>query len=139
MGGDFAHRWTQTREAIEVLKALWTHDEAEYHGHYFDFPPGAILPEPGQKPHPPMIIGGHAENVLRRIVAHADGWLPNRITPAEVERVAASSTPWRRRRGETRSRSLFLSMASRQTVRSVQALLNAGADRRGGAARTCRN
>ena len=32
MGGDFDHRWTQTREALEVMKALWTQDEAEYHG-----------------------------------------------------------------------------------------------------------
>ena len=27
MGGDFYHRWTQTREAIEVMKELWTKDE----------------------------------------------------------------------------------------------------------------
>ena len=26
-----------------------------------------------------------ALRVLRRVVAHADGWLPNRVTPAEVE------------------------------------------------------
>ena len=29
MGGDFEHRWTQTREAIEVMKALWTQDEVD--------------------------------------------------------------------------------------------------------------
>src|SRR6266851_5868236 len=32
MGGDFAHRWRQTREAILVLKELWSKDEAEFHG-----------------------------------------------------------------------------------------------------------
>ena len=47
MGGDFEHRWTQTREAIEVMKALWTHDEAEYHGRYFNFPPGPLLSQTG--------------------------------------------------------------------------------------------
>ena len=26
-----------------------------------------------------------APNVLKRIVAHADGWLPNRITPTELK------------------------------------------------------
>ena len=84
-GGDFEHRWTQTREALEVMKELWTKDEAEYHGKYYNFPPVKSYPKPAQQPHPPIIIGGHARNVLRRIVAHADGWLPNRISPAELE------------------------------------------------------
>ncbi len=39
MGGDFDHRWTQTREALEVMKALWSNDAAEFHGRFFDFPP----------------------------------------------------------------------------------------------------
>jgi len=56
MGGDFEHRWTQTREAIEVMKALWTHDEAEYHGRYFNFPLVRSYPKPAQKPHPPVWI-----------------------------------------------------------------------------------
>ena len=84
-GGDFEHRWTQTREALEVMKELWTKDEAEYHGTYYNFPAVKSYPKPAQQPHPPIIIGGMARNVLRRVVAHADGWLPNRVTPAEVE------------------------------------------------------
>ena len=84
-GGDFEHRWTQTRESLEVMKELWTKDEAEYHGKYYNFPPVKSYPKPAQQPHPPIIIGGMARNVLRRIVSHADGWLPNRVTPAEVE------------------------------------------------------
>ena len=84
-GGDFEHRWTQTREALEVMKELWTKDEAEYHGTYYNFPAVKSYPKPAQQPHPPIIIGGMARNVLRRVVAHADGWLPNRVTPSEVE------------------------------------------------------
>ena len=68
MGGDFDHRWTQTREAILVMKELWTKTEAEYHGKYYDFPPVKSYPKPAQKPHPPVILGGHAKNVLERIV-----------------------------------------------------------------------
>ena len=45
-GGDFEHRWTQTREALEVMKELWTKDEAEYHGKYFNFPPVKSYPKP---------------------------------------------------------------------------------------------
>ena len=86
MGGDFAHRWTQTREALDVMKKLWTEEEAEYHGKYFDFPPVRSYPKPAQKPYPPILVGGMAKNVLKRVVDHADGWMPNRISPADLEK-----------------------------------------------------
>ncbi len=84
MGGDFDHRWTQAREAILVMKELWTKPEAEFHGTYYDFPPVKSYPKPAQKPHPPVILGGHAKNVLERVVEWGDGWMPNRIAPAEI-------------------------------------------------------
>jgi len=85
MGGNFRMRWTQTREYLEAMKCMWTNDAAEYHGRFIDFPPVRVYPKPVQRPHPPVIIGGMAPKVLERIVECADGWLPNRITPAEVE------------------------------------------------------
>ena len=85
MGGDFDHRWSQAREAVLVMKELWTKQEAEFHGKYYDFPPVRSYPKPAQKPHPPVILGDHAKNVLERVVEWGDGWLPNRATPAEVE------------------------------------------------------
>ena len=85
MGGDFDHRWTQVRESVLVMKELWTKEEAEYHGRYFDFPPLRSYPKPAQKPHPPVLLGGMANNVLKRAVAWGDGWLPNRVTPPQVE------------------------------------------------------
>ncbi len=84
MGGDFAHRWTQTRESILAMKELWTKPEAEFHGKYYDFPPVKSNPKPAQKPHPPVLLAGAATNVLQRVVAWGDGWLPNRITPEQV-------------------------------------------------------
>jgi len=85
MGGNFARRWTQTREALDVMKGCWTQEISEYHGEFFDFPPIRSFPKPMQKPYPPILVGGMAPKVLERIVAHADGWLPNRITPQELE------------------------------------------------------
>ena len=84
MGGDFDHRWTQTREAIEVMQALWTQDEAEYHGRYYDFPALKVFPKPAQKPHPPIFLGGAAQNVFRRVIAYGNGWMPVRATPDDV-------------------------------------------------------
>ena len=85
MGGDFEHRWGQTREAILAMKELWTQDEAEFHGRYYDFPPVRCNPKPVQIPHPPVFLGGFALNVFKRIVAWGDGWMPVRVTPEQVK------------------------------------------------------
>ncbi|MCH7737771.1 MAG: LLM class F420-dependent oxidoreductase [Chloroflexi bacterium] len=90
MGGDFDHRWTQAREAIEAMKELWTKDEAEYHGHYYDFPKVRVFPKPVQKPHPPIFLGGAAANVFKRVVTYGDGWMPVRATPDSVRAGRAS-------------------------------------------------
>jgi probable F420-dependent oxidoreductase len=85
MGGDFPHRWTQTREAVMAMKELWTTVESEYHGKYYDFPPVYSFPMPSQHPHPPIYLGGHAKNVFKRLVSWGNAWMPNRITPKEIE------------------------------------------------------
>ena len=89
MGGDFDHRWTQTEESLTALKELWTKNEAEFHGNYYDFPPVKMFPKPKQKPHPPILIGGKAKNVFKRIVRCGNGWLPNYsgsgVTPQDIE------------------------------------------------------
>ena len=128
-GGDFEHRWTQTREALEVMKELWTKDEAEYHGKYYNFPPVKSYPKPAQKPHPPIIVGGMARNVLRRIVSHADGWLPNRITPAELEDSRKRLDAMAEEVGRD-PKSITISVYGQPPERDVvQSYLNAGADR----------
>ena len=85
MGGDFPHRWTQTREAVMAMKELWTTVESEYHGTYYDFPAVYSFPMPSQRPHPPIYLGGHAKNVFKRLVSWGNAWRPNRITPKEIE------------------------------------------------------
>ena len=129
MGGDFEHRWTQTREALEAMKEMWTKDEAEYHGRYFDFPPVKVFPKPAQQPHPPIILGGMARNVLRRVIAHADGWLPNRVTPAQVEESRAKLDAMATEVGRD-PQSITISIFGQAPEREVvQSYLNAGANR----------
>ena len=86
MGGDFPHRWTQTREAIMAMKELWTKDEAEYHGRYYNFPPVRSVPKPKQKPHPPIFLGSNAKNVFKRVVDWGDGWMPGTTSVEEIAR-----------------------------------------------------
>jgi probable F420-dependent oxidoreductase len=86
MGGDFAHRWTQTQEAVMAMKALWTQEEAEYHGRYYDFPPVRSFPKPAQKPHPPIVLGSiTSRRVFQRIVAWGDAWMPVGVSLEEMK------------------------------------------------------
>lgn len=86
MGGDAARPWAQTREAVRAMKELWTKDEAEFHGKYYDFPPVRSFPKPVQRPHPPIFFGDLTGSaVFRRIVAWGDGWLPFGATPEQVK------------------------------------------------------
>ena len=131
MGGDFDHRWTQTREAVAALKELWTKDQAEYHGRYYDFPPVYCYPKPVQQPHPPVLMGGHAPNVLQRVARWGDGWLPNRVTPGRVEEAKkelAALADERGRDPESLTISVF-GQPTETTRQQVEDFLNAGAIR----------
>lgn len=77
-GTDFSTRWKLLREKVEAIRAIWTQEEAEYHGEMVDFGPMRSWPKPVQKPHPPIILGGSGPKILERVVRYADGWMPNR-------------------------------------------------------------
>ena len=89
-GTDYRTRFTRMRESVEAMKAIWTEDEAEYHGKIVDFDPIWCWPKPAQKPHPPVLVGGLGEKVLDRVVAYGDEWIPNRVrSPEDLgERIA---------------------------------------------------
>jgi alkanesulfonate monooxygenase SsuD/methylene tetrahydromethanopterin reductase-like flavin-dependent oxidoreductase (luciferase family) len=129
MGGDFDHRWTQVREAVAVMKELWTKDEAEFHGRYYNFPPVKCNPKPVQQPHPPVILGGIAKNVLRRVVAWGDGWMPNRITPSELAKSRQILDTLAAEAGRDPSALTITVYGQAPDRAAVQDLLNAGADR----------
>jgi probable F420-dependent oxidoreductase len=131
MGGDFDHRWTQAREAVLPLKELWTKDEAEFHGRYYDFPPVYCYPKPAQKPHPPVLLGGNAPNVLKRAARWGDGWLPNRVGPGQVEegrKILDILAAERGRDPASLSISVF-GQPTDTTREKVEEFLNAGAER----------
>ena len=72
------------RERVLAMKAMWTQDEAEYHGEHVDFDPIWSWPKPVQKPHPPVLVGGLGEKVLDRVLRYGDEWMPNRAAPEDL-------------------------------------------------------
>ena len=75
-GTSFEKRWFVLRERIEAMKAIWTEDEASYHGDFVDFDRIWSWPKPIQKPHPPIFVGGNGARTLERVVRYGDEWMP---------------------------------------------------------------
>ncbi len=70
----YHQRGDQTDEYLQVMKALWTQDQAHFDGRYEKFSDIVCAPKPVQKPHPPIWIGGHSQRALRRTATLGDGW-----------------------------------------------------------------
>ena len=49
----FPERWAVCEERIHAMRAIWTHDVAEYHGEHVDFDPLWCWPKPAQRGGPP--------------------------------------------------------------------------------------
>lgn len=75
-GARYGTRFRMLRERVLAMKALWTEEEAEFHGEFVDFDPCWAYPKPVQKPHPPVLLGGESDHTLRRVVDFCDGWFP---------------------------------------------------------------
>ena len=77
LGGDFAHRWGQTKDFIASMRALWQDGESEYSGKYIVFSPVHCYPKPARKEGPPVLLGGiTSPYVYRRVAEWGDGWAP---------------------------------------------------------------
>jgi probable F420-dependent oxidoreductase len=75
-GTPFAERWKILRERIGALKAIWTQDEAEFHGKYVNFEKLWSYPKPVQKPYPPILMGGAGPHARQRAVDFDGHWIP---------------------------------------------------------------
>ena len=83
-GTAFKSRWKLLRERVEAMKAIWTQEEASYHGGFVNFDRIWSWPKPMQKPHPPILLGSHGPRGLQRVVRYCDGWLPNATNPKHL-------------------------------------------------------
>jgi len=76
-GVDFARRHAVAREHLAAMEAIWSREQAEYHGEFVDFDPTWSWPKPLQQPRVRVLVGGGAgDAVLSAVAECADGWVP---------------------------------------------------------------
>ena len=75
-GVAFAQRWKVLREKVLALRAIWSQENAEFHGEYVNFDPLWSWPKPVQKNGPPILLGADSKWAAKRVVEYCDGWMP---------------------------------------------------------------
>jgi alkanesulfonate monooxygenase SsuD/methylene tetrahydromethanopterin reductase-like flavin-dependent oxidoreductase (luciferase family) len=66
---DAPDRLRLLREALQVIRAMWTEEEAVFEGKYYQVRGAINQPKGVQKPHIPLVIGGGGEKVTLKLVA----------------------------------------------------------------------
>jgi F420-dependent oxidoreductase-like protein len=70
---DAPERLRYLREAVQVIRTMWTQEEATFEGKYYQVRGAINQPKGVQQPHIPLLIGGDGEKVTLKLAAqHAD-------------------------------------------------------------------
>lgn len=126
--GASSRRTARMREHVLAMRALWSEDEAEFHGEFVDFSPSWSWPKPLRTP--PVLIGGSGPTVLDRILDYGDGWIPLRVRPDGPDGFGARVRELRSRAADAgRPRPSVTVYGAVPTAEAVAAYAEVGVDR----------
>jgi alkanesulfonate monooxygenase len=74
-GVDFKTRGTTFEQNLDIILRLWSGEPVTFEGAGLNMREAVVAPRPYQDPHPPVLIGGYVDKVLRRVARVSDGWL----------------------------------------------------------------
>jgi probable F420-dependent oxidoreductase len=80
-GYGWEDRGERCDEFLKAMIALWTEPLASFQGKHLTLAPCRMDPKPVQKPHVPILVGGHAPRTLRRAAELGNGWYGFALTP----------------------------------------------------------
>ena len=132
VGVAFADRAARAREAIRMMKVLWSEEAPRFEGRFHRFPPLGFNPKPVQKPHPPIILGGETRAALRRAAELGDGWYGAHHSPESVRPPLAMLKEFAQAAGRDFSRleiTVGLSPGVRPDLDTVRRFADAGVHR----------
>src|SRR5205823_9886562 len=74
IGVPFRERGRLTDEYLDAMRTLWTEPVASFEGRTVRFRDLVSEPQPHQRPHPPIWVGGSTPAAPRRTVRVGDAW-----------------------------------------------------------------
>jgi probable F420-dependent oxidoreductase len=73
-GVPFKERGARTNQALDITRRALAGEAVTFKSEFFDFQNVKVTPQPIQKPHPPIWLGGFTPAALRRAVRFGDGF-----------------------------------------------------------------
>jgi probable F420-dependent oxidoreductase len=130
-GTPFKHRFAKMKEQIAAMRAIWSQEEAEFHGRFVNFDKIWCHPKPVQQPGPPIVIGGLTPQARARAADYCDGYIPidGGAGPARIAKLLAELDRELEKRGRDRkafSITVYGAAAKPETVAAYREL---GVDR----------
>ena len=74
LGAPFEQRGAVADEYLAAMQAIWSQARPAYQGRFVSFADVQAHPQPVQRPHPPIVIGGRTAAAFRRAVQQGHGW-----------------------------------------------------------------
>jgi alkanesulfonate monooxygenase SsuD/methylene tetrahydromethanopterin reductase-like flavin-dependent oxidoreductase (luciferase family) len=84
-----AARIGQLREAVEIMKRLWTEDAVDYAGRHYHLSGAICRPRPLQSPHIPIWVAGGGEQLTLKVAARHAAYTNFAGSPEEFARKSA--------------------------------------------------
>src|SRR5579871_1405920 len=69
-----SERLDRLEESCELIRRMWTEPAPSFAGQYYQIQDAYCEPRPVQRPHPPFMIGGVGEHLLRIAARYAAIW-----------------------------------------------------------------
>ena len=70
-----ARRVARFNEGLRLMRALWTEPRVTFAGDFWQLENASMEPKPRQRPHPPLWVGAHHPDALRRATGWASGFM----------------------------------------------------------------
>lgn len=89
---DHGERTAYAREVVRLWKHVWTHPAPEvidFDGDFIHAKGLTFNPQPVQRPHPPIWVGGESDSTLETVRELADGWVL--LSSGNFERIAQAT------------------------------------------------
>lgn len=87
LGIPYEERVARAEECLRILVEVWTKEEPNFEGRFHRAVGIKCAPRPVQRPHPPILVGGHTRRAFRWIAENGAGWLAPHLPEEKLARL----------------------------------------------------
>ena len=128
-GYKWEDRGARCDEFLKAMIALWTEPVASFHGKHVKLAACRMDPKPVQKPHVPIIVGGHGPRSLRRAAELGNGWYGFALTPELLAGILAKLDRALAKAGRSRDGFEIVVTPQQSSPDTIRAFSDLGVDR----------